>query len=81
MGYLITLHIKQIASKICVSSENLAEQILLACQVMSNLHLWIFKKVYIIQNCFKYQSRLNKKSLFGHCLDTSNLSGEQGKKH
>lgn len=56
----MTLHTKQIASKICVSSENLAEQILLACQVMSNLHLWIFKKVYIIQNCFKYQSRLNE---------------------
>lgn len=40
----MTLHTKQIASKICVSSENLAEQILLVCQVMSNPHLWILKK-------------------------------------
>lgn len=81
MGYLITLHIKQIASKICVSSENLA----LACQVMSNLHLWILKKYIsfkIVLNIKAVQMKIvYTKSLFRHCLDTFNLSGEQGKKH
>lgn len=61
MGYLITLHIKQIASKICVSSEILAEQILF---ISMSSHVKSapldIKKIYIIQNCFKYQSRSNE---------------------
>lgn len=56
----MTLHTKQIASKICVSSENLAEQILLVCQVMSNPHLWILKKYISFKIVLNNKSRITE---------------------